>query len=96
MASDPNPNDPCYLSLALSFLIHVIVILPLHVVSLLGARLAATRTTRLIQRKAPFSGTTVSDLVPETHQRSFGQPTVYSHPYLMKKGEGMDTTMAFC
>lgn len=57
---------------------------------MLGARLAATRTTRLIQRKAPFSGTTVSDLVPETHQRSFGQPTVYSHPYLMKKEEGSD------
>ncbi|KAI9318368.1 peptidase M24, structural domain-containing protein [Dichotomocladium elegans] len=38
-------------------------------------------------QKLYFSGTTVSNLIPETHRRSFGQPTVYSHPNLLKKGE---------
>lgn len=39
-------------------------------------------------------GTHVSDLVPETHRRSFGQPTAYSHPYLMSKDESMQRDLA--
>ena len=29
-----------------------------------------------------------SEHVPETHVRSFGQPTPVTHPNIMKKGEG--------
>lgn len=31
---------------------------------------------------------TTSDRVPETHIRSFGQPTPMTHPNIMKKGQG--------
>lgn len=29
-----------------------------------------------------------SEHVPETHKRSFGQPTIFTHPNIMKKNEG--------
>jgi hypothetical protein len=36
-----------------------------------------------------------SEHVPETHKRSFGQPTPVTHPNIMKKGEGKKNGLFF-
>lgn len=48
-----------------------------------NSRLATTTSLPACQRFF-----TTSDRVPETHVRSFGQPTPMTHPNIMKKGEG--------
>lgn len=60
---------------------------------LLVAQRAAFQTNRLtFNRPATLPACqrffTTSDRVPETHVRSFGQPTPVTHPNIMKKGEG--------
>ncbi|KAI9250142.1 Creatinase/Aminopeptidase P [Phascolomyces articulosus] len=58
-----------------------------HVRSSIAVSSRRLRPFARFNKVAHFSGKPTSNKIPETHERSFGQPTVYSHPYLLKKGE---------
>lgn len=55
---------------------------------ILVAQRAVFQSTRLIPARPASYRCFASQHVPETHKRSFGQPTPFTHPNIMKKGEG--------